>query len=338
VLSSAIDGMQGGAAFTARLQLMRGLVALRADRPLHAREHLTAGMADAAARPLGLRDDLLASALRVGLARHQGEIPVLVRAWEAARQSIAGMRPDLTSLPALAELVVAAARLGEMHLVEGQLAEAWALLDRVGRPAALTTALHWAEIESALLRNDSAAVERNAASLDGRDGDRTAQRLARAGRTWASALAGEVDVEQVERAAHDLQASGYPWDAARLAGHAAGRAAEHRDSLRLLALARSLHPDESRSGSGSQRAVRAPSSSLPAPAPEQNGTALSAREREVARLVLEGKTYAEIGEAIFISPRTAEHHIARIRRRLGATNRSDLIAKLRTALELDEVR
>ena len=48
---------------------------------------------------------------------------------------------------------------------------------------------------------------------------------------------------------------------------------------------------------------------------------------------MQGKTYTEIGAAIFISPRTAEHHIARIRRRLGATNRSDLIAKLRLTLD-----
>lgn len=338
VLSSAIEGLQGGPAFTARLQLMRGLVALRADRPLHAREHLTAAMADAAARPLGLRDEVLASALRVGLARHQGEIPGLLRAWEAARQAIAGMRSDLTTLPALGELAVAAARLGEMHLVEGHLAEVWELLDRVGRPTSISTALHWTEIESALLRNDAAAVELHTGSLGARDGDRTAQRLARAGRTWASALAGEVDVDSVERAARDLQACGYPWDAARLAGHAAARAAEHQDSLRLLALARSLHPDESRSVPGSRAASRALPASATLLPPAQDGTSLSAREREVARLVIEGKTYAEIGEAIFISPRTAEHHIARIRRRLGATNRSDLIAKLRAALELDETR
>ncbi len=49
--------------------------------------------------------------------------------------------------------------------------------------------------------------------------------------------------------------------------------------------------------------------------------------------MLQGKTYAEIGETIFISPRTAEHHIAHIRRRLGATSRSDLIAKLRVVVE-----
>jgi DNA-binding CsgD family transcriptional regulator len=67
-----------------------------------------------------------------------------------------------------------------------------------------------------------------------------------------------------------------------------------------------------------------------ATAPEE---VLSERELEVGRLVLQGKTYAEIGEAIFISPRTAEHHIAHIRRRLGATSRSDVIAKLRLLIE-----
>ena len=60
---------------------------------------------------------------------------------------------------------------------------------------------------------------------------------------------------------------------------------------------------------------------------------LSEREREVAELVLQGKTYAEIGAAIFISPRTAEHHIAHIRRRLDATSRSDLLSKLRIVLD-----
>ncbi|MGH3703785.1 MAG: response regulator transcription factor, partial [Agromyces sp.] len=60
---------------------------------------------------------------------------------------------------------------------------------------------------------------------------------------------------------------------------------------------------------------------------------LSDRELEVARLVLQGKTYAEIGESIFISPRTAEHHIAHIRRRLGASSRSEVIARLRVLIE-----
>lgn len=80
-----------------------------------------------------------------------------------------------------------------------------------------------------------------------------------------------------------------------------------------------------------------PDPAIPAPdrgvdAVRPGGSALSEREKEVARLVLEGKTYREIGEAIYMSPRTAEHHIARIRRRVGAENRSDLLVRLRLAL------
>src|SRR5690606_9632710 len=63
---------------------------------------------------------------------------------------------------------------------------------------------------------------------------------------------------------------------------------------------------------------------------------LSDREFDVARLVVSGKTYVEIGAALFISPRTVEHHVAHMRRRLDATSRSDLIAKLRLAIDPSE--
>jgi DNA-binding CsgD family transcriptional regulator len=336
VLNAAISAEQGGPAFRARLLLMQSLVSLRADRPVRARELLQAGEADAASHPRGLRDEVLAVAVRVGLARHQGEISLLVRAWAAARPAIAAMQVDVTTLPVLSELTVAAARLGEASLMRSHLAAAWDLLDRIGRPPSWSTALRWTEIEAALLRNEPAAVERHAAVLDSITGHRIAAGLARAGRTWAAALGGDVDVEAVEVAVRDLTAAGYRWDAGRLAGHAAGRAAEHRDTLHLLALARSLHPDEPGSPiEGASGPTVPPPASGASDAPNGDGARLSAREREVARLVLEGKTYAEIGDAIFISPRTAEHHIARIRRRLGASGRSDLMARLRIALEDD---
>ena len=298
VLQGAIDASQGGPAFEARLRLMQAFVALRADRPVRAREHLESAIS--ASQPLGLRDEVLAHAVRVGLARRTDDLAALLRGWAAAREAIARMPIDLFALPALAELSVAAARLHETRLLESQLAAAWDLLDRAGRPACWSAGLHWAAIEAAILLNDPEAVERH----------------------------GDVVVERVEQAARDLAAAGYRGDARRLAGHAAGRASEHRDTLQLLALARSLHPDEERPDAGTE------------PDPEANGAQrddglLSAREREVARLVLEGKTYAEIGNAIFISPRTAEHHIARIRRRLGVTTRSELLAQLRVALEED---
>ena len=98
-----------------------------------------------------------------------------------------------------------------------------------------------------------------------------------------------------------------------------------------MACARELHPPE---------VIRqaAPTISEATPTPVTDGAQLSERERDVAVLILQGKTYAEIGQAIFISPRTVEHHVASIRRRLDATSRSDLIAKLRLTLGSVEAR
>ena len=56
---------------------------------------------------------------------------------------------------------------------------------------------------------------------------------------------------------------------------------------------------------------------------------LSEREREVAGLVLEGLTYRQIGERLFISAKTVEHHVARMRQRLGSGSRGELFAHLR---------
>lgn len=325
VLHSAAEAVQGGPAFRNRLRLTQALVELRADHPARARRLLEA--ADSSQRPLGLRDEVLAHSVRIGLARRTDDLATLVRAWTAARQTVARMPMDLTALPALGEIAVAAARLDESHFIAQPLASAWALLDGAGMPASWSTNLHWAELQAAILRNDHAGLAAHStALLDAAPANRVASRLAEAGRVWASALAGNVDLPTVERAARDLATAGYQWDAVRLAGHAAGRAADHRDTIALLALARNLHPEAAASETRHEPRETAED--------RRDDGSLSARELEVARLVLEGKTYAEIGAAIFISPRTAEHHIARIRRRLGVTTRSELIARLR--LELDD--
>lgn len=325
VLRSAIDAVQGGPAFRNRLRLTEALVALRADRPARARDLLAA--AESSQRPLGLRDEVLAHSVRIGLSRRTDDITNLVRAWNAARSTVARMPVDLTGFPALAELVIAGARLHESHLIEEPVADAWGLLEHAGQPASWSTSLHWAGIQAAILRNDQQDfAQHSTALLEAAPTNRVASRLAEAGRIWAAALKGEVDVEAVERAVRDLASAGYPWDAGRLAGHAAGRAAEHKDTLQLLALARGLHPEEPGTDSTREPAEEGPNG-------RRDDARLSAREREVARLVLEGKTYAEIGNVIFISPRTAEHHIARIRRRLGVTTRSELLARLRLVLD-----
>ena len=49
---------------------------------------------------------------------------------------------------------------------------------------------------------------------------------------------------------------------------------------------------------------------------------LSRRELEVVRLVAAGRTSHEIAAELFISTRTAEHHIANIYTKIGVSNRA----------------
>ena len=52
---------------------------------------------------------------------------------------------------------------------------------------------------------------------------------------------------------------------------------------------------------------------------------LTEREREVLQLVARGHRYAEIGEELSISPKTAENHVRNILGKLHLTRRSDLV-------------
>lgn len=65
--------------------------------------------------------------------------------------------------------------------------------------------------------------------------------------------------------------------------------------------------------------------------PAAHAAALSAREREVMALVVEGCDNRRIGDQLGISPRTVEVHKARLMAKLGARNLADLIrlARLR---------
>jgi two-component system, NarL family, response regulator NreC len=58
---------------------------------------------------------------------------------------------------------------------------------------------------------------------------------------------------------------------------------------------------------------------------DASGERLSARERDVLRLIGLGHTNPEIAGRLGLSVRTVEAHRARLQRKLGATSRSELV-------------
>lgn len=336
VCRAATSAAQGGNAAKPRLFLLQAWSAMQQNSLEEAR--LSINEASKANHwPLVPRDEFMRAALEVGLARRNGDIPELLLAWERAREAMLHTSVDLFSLLPWGELMIAAARLRETRRVERYLEEANQLLGRLGDPPLWAVPFHWAAAQAALLSESPAHLAPHATAL-GRAAAKShlAGIVAAAGKAWVSVLAGTFRTDDVEAAARGLGRVGMSWEGARLAGHAAAKALERKDMVRLLSCARDLQPQASSSGnagSGSGEAVTAAVESTGHAQPD--GVGLSEREKEVARLVLEGKTYREIGETIYISPRTAEHHIARIRRRLGAENRSDLLARLRLALSAE---
>jgi DNA-binding CsgD family transcriptional regulator len=233
----------------------------------------------------------------------------------------------------LGELAVAAARLRETSWVRPHLDEAAALLDRLGNPALWAAPLHWSGLQAAIVAESRAEAAQHATAVVAAAGaSRYAGALAAAAPHWVAMLDAEVDADAVEAAARGLHAVGLAWEGGRLAGQAAIRTRDRKAMSALLACARALqvagpgvrpagHPD----GEMNERAAEpfVPESDDAGEGP------LSEREREVAALVLEGLTYKQIGERLFISAKTVEHHVARMRQRLGSGSRGELFAHLR---------
>src|SRR5207248_7453463 len=74
----------------------------------------------------------------------------------------------------------------------------------------------------------------------------------------------------------------------------------------------------------------APGTRHPAPASAPLPAELTAREREVLRLVADGLTNAEVAERLVVSPRTVSTHLTAIYGKLGVRSRS---AAVRFALD-----
>lgn len=314
VLDRAVRVGLGGCGAAVRHRLLLGWIAMYRGAHSTARAALDVGVR------LEPRDELLAAALEVALARRASDPAALMAGWARAREAIVHHPVDLFVLQPLSELRVAAARLREQSWVAPHLDEAAALLARLGNPLLWAAPLHWAGVHAAMFADTPDAAAADVAALEaGGTAGRYAAAMAVGARQWLLVLRGEVDPAAVESAARGLHAVGLSWDGGRLAGQAAIRTRDKKGMASLLGTARALHVVEQ----------QAPAAEEPTPAPVADDV-LSDREREVAALVLEGLTYKQIGEQLFISAKTVEHHVARMRQRLGSGSRGELFSHLRS--------
>ncbi|MEU0153439.1 helix-turn-helix transcriptional regulator [Micromonospora fulviviridis] len=331
VLDRAVTTGIGGPLMARRHRLLQAWIRMVRGQTAAAADYLAAVTADE--RPLESRDLLLASALQLGIARRNSDVGGLQRGWGPALEAVVRHPVDLFTLLPLGELAVAGARLGDLARLEPYLREASLVLDRLGNPALWSAPLHWTGLHAAILTEQPATADAHVtALLAAADHSRYAAVVAAAATIWVEVLRGVVDPVRVEAAARGLHDAGLCWDAARLAGQAAIRTSDRRAMTSLLECARVLQARPAARSSGAPAGADDGSAPLADAVTGPTRYRLSDREHDVAELVLAGLTYREIGDRLFISAKTVEHHVARMRSRLDCANRAELLALLRTVV------
>jgi len=342
-----LAAIHGGDPVRARSVIGR---AARGDDVLFGRRHLLLGgwikmqdgqlpSANADALAVGSaglhrRDALWAAALQTAVARRSGDAGALQKHWYAGMEVLAEYSMDLFALLPLGELWVAAARMRQIEQLRHALDQAFTLLESLGNPQLWSVPLHWAGVHAGILAGSPESIAPHGQALGAAAADSSlARALSGAGRTWLRVLANQVDTDEVTSAARALSYVGLTADATRLAGQAALQTPDGRISGAMLQLARDLKLGATSTEMPSEAADAEPTAGAPSqPHQPAAGSPLSDREREVAELLLLGMPYRDIGGQLFISAKTVEHHVARIRRRLGAASRSEMLSMLRAVL------
>jgi ATP/maltotriose-dependent transcriptional regulator MalT len=248
------------------------------------------------------------------------ELRVLQGRLAEAEQLLAGREEHPAALRALALLRIA----------EGRAEPAAALLER-GLAAAADDTMRAVQllaplVDARLASGDRAGAERAAAELEA---------LARESGSRLAAARADLAAARVKRAAE-------PARSALVAFGALGM--PHETGEARLELARALAADspelahdEARTAFaafqelGASRAMDAAAAVLrelgagTAARPRSYGE-LTAREDEVLSLLASGMSNAQIAQALFISEKTAGHHVSRILSKLGVRNRTEAAA------------
>jgi DNA-binding CsgD family transcriptional regulator len=314
LLARAIEHDVGGRTLALRHRLLLGWVGMRSGRWAAAQ----AALDEVRHQQLAPRELLLAAAIDAGLARRSGDLARLGDAWKRAEGVLLRHPADLLSLDVIGELAIAASRLGLWDRVSGKARELGDVMRSLGEPNLWLLPLRWTGLQVALASDDHDAALRRAAEVEAVVPVHPRLRaLAEAARTWVAILGGTVEPTRVGTAAQGLQALGLTWEASRLTGQAAIRSSDPSTTRSLLEQARDLK------------------AALPSADTEETLAAtsvLSEREQMVAQYIVDGLTYKEIGSQLYISPKTVEHHVAKIRQKLGATTRAEMLAALRGQL------
>lgn len=322
LLTRALAAGTGGPASTDRHRLLLAWVRMRSGRYETAHTELRR----VAGRQLSGRDRILAAAIAAGIARRSGDIAALRDTWTGAEQVLARRTVELFQLEPVEELVVAAARLRQQQRISPVVDELAAIVDRLDRPVAWSVTFGWVRLaveiagidETAAVHEQAAETAAELAGWQPTGARQRAQCLAAA--CWADVLRGRVGADAVWDATEALLGAQLPWEASRLAGQAAIRTNDPAVARRLLERARDVTATEPAADARTDAGL----------------AGLSEREVEVARLVLAGRTHKEIGAQLYIAPKTVEHHVARIRTKLGAGSRAEFVAALRAALDAPE--
>jgi DNA-binding CsgD family transcriptional regulator/tetratricopeptide (TPR) repeat protein len=302
-------------------------------RPELVQRHLAAGIEFCSDWGLE-RDRIYLLAYQARFALEQGR---WAEAGDGAAATLRISRSSITPrIVALVALGLVRARRGDPGQREA-LDEAWALAEPTGELTRFGFVAA-ARAEAAWLRGDRAAVdeatdgvlelalERGFGMLAGelaawrRRAGHGGEVAAGVAEPYALQLAGSW-----ERAAERWRELGRPYEAALALADAADEEPLRRALAELQRLearpaaamvARRLH----------ERGVRGLPRG-PRPSTRRNEAQLTPRELDVLRLLADGRRNAAIAEQLFLSPRTVEHHVSAILRKLGVQSRGQAVAE-----------